>query len=226
MLRQRSRDLYMGSPLATGALKTFRTNVVGFGLRLKAQVDVARGKPCSHGCIAVNPATKARNSVLLQVRRVKLGRAHADTPAGPVSADKYYQLLGIAQFWRGRVDADVHSRKYLYPITQRHIGIAADNNFFQPGAGVFDCVYHIDQATVGGVRRHGVRSFNSELVRVPAIFKPFVNFTLGKDSRNHLLNSVRRSFSPVPGNRITNQCSLCIQRQIRLIKINVKLPSK
>lgn len=38
-LRNRSRDLYMGSPLATGALKTVRTNVVGSGLALNAQVD-------------------------------------------------------------------------------------------------------------------------------------------------------------------------------------------
>lgn len=39
VLRQRSRDLYMGVPLATGALKTYRTNVVGLGLRLKSQID-------------------------------------------------------------------------------------------------------------------------------------------------------------------------------------------
>lgn len=39
VLRQRSRDLYMGVPLAAGALKTYRTNVVGMGLRLKSQVD-------------------------------------------------------------------------------------------------------------------------------------------------------------------------------------------
>ena len=38
-LRQRSRDLYMGVPLATGAIKTMRTNVVGSGLVLKSQVD-------------------------------------------------------------------------------------------------------------------------------------------------------------------------------------------
>lgn len=38
-LRQRSRDLYMGVPLATGAVKTCRTNVVGSGLRLKSQID-------------------------------------------------------------------------------------------------------------------------------------------------------------------------------------------
>ena len=38
-LRTRSRDLYMGSPLATGAIKTVRTNVVGSGLALNAQID-------------------------------------------------------------------------------------------------------------------------------------------------------------------------------------------
>lgn len=38
-LRERSRDLFMGTPLATGALKTTRTNVVGSGLKLNAQID-------------------------------------------------------------------------------------------------------------------------------------------------------------------------------------------
>ena len=42
-LRNRSRDLYMGSPLATGALKTVRTNVVGSGLALNAQPQDAHG---------------------------------------------------------------------------------------------------------------------------------------------------------------------------------------
>ena len=35
-LRVRARDLYMGAPIATGALKTYRTNVVGSGLTAKA----------------------------------------------------------------------------------------------------------------------------------------------------------------------------------------------
>lgn len=39
ILRQRSRDLYMGVPLATGAVKTMRTNVVGRGLKLKPTID-------------------------------------------------------------------------------------------------------------------------------------------------------------------------------------------
>lgn len=38
-LRQRSRDLYMGSALAAGALKTIRTNVVGSGLMLVPKID-------------------------------------------------------------------------------------------------------------------------------------------------------------------------------------------
>lgn len=39
-LRERSRDLFMGgAPIATGALKTIRTNVIGPGLRLNAQID-------------------------------------------------------------------------------------------------------------------------------------------------------------------------------------------
>lgn len=39
VLRARSRLLYMTTPIATGALKTIRTNVVGSGLSLNAQVD-------------------------------------------------------------------------------------------------------------------------------------------------------------------------------------------
>lgn len=41
ILRQRSRDLYMGgASIATGAIKTLRTNVVGSGLRLKPMLGV------------------------------------------------------------------------------------------------------------------------------------------------------------------------------------------
>ncbi|GAK06045.1 phage portal protein [Geomicrobium sp. JCM 19037] len=38
-LRERSRDLYMGAPLANGALKTIRTNTIGQGLKLNPQID-------------------------------------------------------------------------------------------------------------------------------------------------------------------------------------------
>ncbi len=38
VLRQRSRDLYMGAPLTTGAIKTIVTNVVGNGLKVKPSI--------------------------------------------------------------------------------------------------------------------------------------------------------------------------------------------
>lgn len=38
-LRARSRDLYMGVPLANGAIKTYRTNVIGSGLTPKPTID-------------------------------------------------------------------------------------------------------------------------------------------------------------------------------------------
>ena len=38
-LRQRARMLYMASPIATSAVKTSRTNVVGVGLKLKSRID-------------------------------------------------------------------------------------------------------------------------------------------------------------------------------------------
>lgn len=38
-LRQRARMLYMAAPIATSAIKTNRTNVVGVGLRLQSRID-------------------------------------------------------------------------------------------------------------------------------------------------------------------------------------------
>lgn len=38
-LRERSRDLYMNAPIAAGALKTYRSNVIGEGLKLKSTID-------------------------------------------------------------------------------------------------------------------------------------------------------------------------------------------
>lgn len=39
LLRERSRDLFAGVPIATGAIKTIATNTVGAGLRPNAQID-------------------------------------------------------------------------------------------------------------------------------------------------------------------------------------------
>ncbi|EGW39172.1 phage portal protein [Desulfosporosinus sp. OT] len=41
-LTARSRDLYMNAPLATAALKTMKTNVIGPGLKLKCHIDAER----------------------------------------------------------------------------------------------------------------------------------------------------------------------------------------
>ena len=38
-MRQRARMLYMAAPVATSAIKTNRTNVIGVGLRLKSRID-------------------------------------------------------------------------------------------------------------------------------------------------------------------------------------------
>lgn len=38
-MRQRARMLYMASPMATSAIKTNRTNIVGMGLQLKSRID-------------------------------------------------------------------------------------------------------------------------------------------------------------------------------------------
>ena len=57
VLRERSRDLYMGVPLAAGALKTMRTNVVGRGLVLKSQIDY------EHLGISEEQAEKLENDI-------------------------------------------------------------------------------------------------------------------------------------------------------------------
>ena len=38
-LRQRARMLYMAAPVATSAIKTNRTNVIGCGLQLKSRIN-------------------------------------------------------------------------------------------------------------------------------------------------------------------------------------------
>ena len=41
-LRQRARMLYMAAPVATSAIKTNRTNVIGCGLKLNSRIDAKR----------------------------------------------------------------------------------------------------------------------------------------------------------------------------------------
>jgi lambda family phage portal protein len=54
LLRQRSRDLFMGSPLAAAAVLTLRTNAVGNGLRVMPQIDGAVLGKSKEECAALN----------------------------------------------------------------------------------------------------------------------------------------------------------------------------
>lgn len=84
-LRQRSRDLYMGVPLATGAIKTCRTNVVGSGLKLKSQID--------HEFLGLN-----ENDARQLERKIEREFAlWAETPACDIERlDNFYELQQLA----------------------------------------------------------------------------------------------------------------------------------
>jgi len=103
-LRQRCRDLYMGVPLATGALKTCRTNVVGSGLKLKSQLD--------YEVLGMQEA-EARNLESLIEREFALW---ADSPACDLERlDNFYELQQLA-FLNWLMSGDVIA---TLPITKR-----------------------------------------------------------------------------------------------------------
>ncbi|MEA5041368.1 MAG: phage portal protein [Oscillibacter ruminantium] len=103
-LRQRCRDLYMGVPLATGALKTCRTNVVGSGLKLKSQIDYeALGMP----------EEEAR---ALESRIEREFALWADSPACDLERlDNFYELQQLA-FLNWLMSGDVIA---TLPVTRR-----------------------------------------------------------------------------------------------------------
>lgn len=103
-LRQRSRDLYMGVPLATGAIKTCRTNVVGSGLKLKSQIDYeALGMP----------EEDARNLESVIEREFALW---ADSTACDLERlDNFYELQQLA-FLNWLMSGDVIA---TLPVTKR-----------------------------------------------------------------------------------------------------------
>lgn len=104
ILRQRSRDLYCGVPLATGAIKTCRTNVVGSGLKLKSQVDYELLG------ITEEQASKLENKI---EREFKLW---ADSPACDLERlDNFYELQQLA-FLNWLMSGDVI---VTLPITER-----------------------------------------------------------------------------------------------------------
>lgn len=85
VLRQRSRDLYMGAPIATGAVKTMRTNVVGRGLYLKPTVDAE--------VLGISPEEKLK----LEKQIEREWRLWAESPDCDMSRiDTFYELQQLA----------------------------------------------------------------------------------------------------------------------------------
>lgn len=85
VLRQRSRDLYMGSPIATGAVKTMRTNVVGRGLHLKPTIDAE--------VLGISPEEKLQ----LEKQIEREWRLWAESPDCDMSRiDNFYELQQLA----------------------------------------------------------------------------------------------------------------------------------
>ena len=84
-LRERSRDAYMGVPIATGALKTMRTNVVASGLTPSPQIDAD----------FLNMTPEQAND--LQTQIVREFSLWADSPLCDADrVDNFYKLQQLA----------------------------------------------------------------------------------------------------------------------------------
>ena len=85
VLRQRSRDAYMGIPIATGSLKTLRTNVVAGGLMPSPQIDAEYLKLTDEQAEA------------LQAQILREFALWADTPVCDADrVDNFYKLQQLA----------------------------------------------------------------------------------------------------------------------------------
>ena len=85
VLRQRSRDAYMGIPTASAALKTLRTNVVAGGLMPSPQIDAEYLK-------LTNEQAEA-----LQAQILREFALWADTPVCDADrVDNFYKLQQLA----------------------------------------------------------------------------------------------------------------------------------
>ena len=116
-LRQRSRDLYMGTPLATGAVKTYRTSVVGEGLSVKPKINAeALGLAftnwmLSGDVLALLPAWRRTGSIYdLRVSLVEADRC--STPPGKRTDLDERIVDGVERDKNGEVVA--------YYISKRH----------------------------------------------------------------------------------------------------------
>lgn len=94
-LRERTRDLYMNAPMATGAVKTLRTNVVGSGLQLKSQID--------HVALGIAPE-KAREIEMQIEREFAVWAESQECDATRV--DNFYELQQLA-FLNWLISGDV-----------------------------------------------------------------------------------------------------------------------
>lgn len=85
ILRQRTRDLYCGVPLANGAIKTMRTNVVGRGLHLKPDIDAE--------VLKISPEEKLK----LEKQIKREWNIWAESPDCDMSRlDNFYELQQLA----------------------------------------------------------------------------------------------------------------------------------
>lgn len=85
ILRQRSRDAYMGVPLATGALRTLRTNTIASGLQPTPQID--------GDYLNLNPEQVGE----LQAQIMREFRLWANSPLCDADRiDTFYQLQQLA----------------------------------------------------------------------------------------------------------------------------------
>jgi lambda family phage portal protein len=103
-LRERTRDLYMGVPLASGAVNTCRTNVVGSGLRLKSQID---------GAVLNIPDEQARKIETQIEREFALWADSANCDVERL--DNFYELQQLA-FLNWLISGDV---LVLLPVKKR-----------------------------------------------------------------------------------------------------------
>ena len=85
VLRQRSRDAYMGIPIATASLKTLRTNVVAGGLMPSPQIDAEYLK------------LSEEQAAALQAQILREFYLWADTPVCDADrVDNFYKLQQLA----------------------------------------------------------------------------------------------------------------------------------
>ena len=141
-LRERSRDLYMGVPLATGALKTYRTSVIGAGLSLKPKVDYEALQ------ITEEQAEKLEKNI---TKEWNLWADSTECDASRLS--NFYELQQLA-FLNWCMSGDVIT---LLPVWKRKGSIydlrinliEADRCYTPPGKNA------VDDRIVDGVERNG-----------------------------------------------------------------------